>query len=352
MFMSWSSSVQKPSSTARVRGSHAETRRRRRQAKPGADHGDRAGQFEHVGDAIAAEHQRERDQEQQALVGDPPHQQRRQPAAGEAERGAAADLAQHSASATWPWPSSMVSPWVTPSASRNSTTPAPSLNRLSPTMAARSPGGSADLLQQGFDHDRIGRRQDGAEHEAPDQRHRHADQAEGDPHAGAENRHGDHDARGGEHQDHAAPPVQFRNVDMQAAGEQQQRQHAVEEHLRQLRRIERAAEPPHHVQVEHVIAGDDEQRHHQRAEQHADRRRQLDPQAIDAADQHREREHDGEKVYRLECLGHGCGGFHRRGSNRVKEGTMPAPFAIRYSGATLPCKLAGWELPHVVDSCP
>ncbi len=31
---------------------------------------------------------------------------------------------------------------------------------------------------------------------------------------------------------------------------------------------------------------------------------------------------------------------------------MPAPFAIRYSGVALPCKLAGWELPHVGKSCP
>jgi hypothetical protein len=28
---------------------------------------------------------------------------------------------------------------------------------------------------------------------------------------------------------------------------------------------------------------------------------------------------------------------------------MPAPFAIRYSGVALPCKLAGWELPQVLE---
>src|SRR5580700_625706 len=35
-----------------------------------------------------------------------------------------------------------------------------------------------------------------------------------------------------------------------------------------------------------------------------------------------------------------------------RTGTMPAPFAIRYSGAALPCKLAAWELPHVRKSWP
>src|SRR5580700_7047564 len=91
-----------------------------------------------------------------------------------------------------------------------------------------------------------------------------------------------------------------------------------------MRRIQRAAEPTHHVQVEYVVAGDDEQRHHQRAEQHADGRRQPDPQVVDAADHHRQRQYDGEEVYRLERLGHGCGmDFTGAGRIESRRGLCP-----------------------------
>ncbi len=122
------------------------------------------------------------------------------------------------------------------------------------------------------------------------------DNAEREPHAGAEDHRRDDHARGGEHQDQPFPPVQFRNVDMKAAGEQQKRENAVEEEVRQIGLIERVAKPSHDMQVEDVIAGDDQKRHDERAEQHADRRRQLDPDVIDAADQHRKGEHDGKQI--------------------------------------------------------
>ena len=80
---------------------------------------------------------------------------------------------------------------------------------------------------------------------------------------------------------------------MEAAGEQQQRQYGVEEHTRQMRVVKRAAKPPHDVQMKHVIAGDDQQRNRERAQQHADRGRQPNPQVIDAADESRQRQNDG-----------------------------------------------------------
>ncbi len=113
-----------------------------------------------------------------------------------------------------------MSPCVTPSASRNSTTPAPSLNRLSPTIVRAQARRQAGAAQQAFDDDRVGRGEDGAEHETPDQRHGGAE-AQQRPHAVAENDRGQDHADGGEQQDDPAPPVQFADVDVEAAGEQQ-----------------------------------------------------------------------------------------------------------------------------------
>jgi hypothetical protein len=62
---------------------------------------------------------------------------------------------------------------------------------------------------------------------------------------------------------------------MQAAGEQQEGENAVEKEIRQIGVTERVAEPAHHMQMQHMIAGDDQKRHGERAEQHADGRRSL-----------------------------------------------------------------------------
>ena len=52
------------------------------------------------------------------------------------------------------------------------------------------------FLQKMLDHDRVGRRQDGAEDETPGERHGQADRREGQPHPGAEDRGGeDHACR-------------------------------------------------------------------------------------------------------------------------------------------------------------
>ena len=86
---------------------------------------------------------------------------------------------------------------------------------------------------------------------------------------------------------------------MQAAGEQQKGEHAVEKEIRQVGLAERFAEPAHDVQMQHMIAGDDQKGNDQRAEQHADSRRQLDPEIVDAADQNGKAEYDGELIGRL-----------------------------------------------------
>jgi hypothetical protein len=153
-----------------------------------------------------------------------------------------------------------------------------------------------DLAQQIFDDDRVGGRKDRAQKGAPDQWNRHADQAESEPHAGAENHRRNDHARGGQDQDQPFPPVQLGDIDMQTAGEQQKGQKAIEEEVRQIGLAERLAEPPHDMKVQHVIAGDDEQRHDQRAEQHADRRRQPDPDVIDEADEDRKAKDHGKLI--------------------------------------------------------
>ncbi len=162
-----------------------------------------------------------------------------------------------------------------------------------PAQACRQAGAA----QQALDDDSVGRGEDGAEHETPDQRHGGAE-AQQRPHAVAENDRGQDHADGGEQQDDPAPPVQLADVDVKAAGEQQQRQRAVEKEMRQIGGAERAAKPPHHVQMQDMIAGDDQQRDRQRTEQHADCRRQPGPDVVDAAEQHRQRQHHGEKIDR------------------------------------------------------
>jgi hypothetical protein len=59
------------------------------------------------------------------------------------------------------------------------------------------------------------------------------------------------------------PPVQFADIDVEAAGEQEERQRAVEKEMRQIGGAERAAKPPHHVQMQDMIAGDDHERDRQ-----------------------------------------------------------------------------------------
>ena len=86
---------------------------------------------------------------------------------------------------------------------------------------------------------------------------------------------------------------------MQAAGEQQQRQYAIEEEMRQVGRIKRAAKPVHDVEMQHMIAGNDQSRDDQRTQQHADRGRQVHPHGVDAADERRQHEDDGEEIDRL-----------------------------------------------------
>jgi hypothetical protein len=70
--------------------------------------------------------------------------------------------------------------------------------------------------------------------------------------------------------------------------------------------------------MEQPVARHDDERQHQRAEQHADRRRQLDPEVVDAADQRRQRQRDGEQIYRLEGFGHGCG-LDITGASRIES---------------------------------
>src|ERR1700722_10494075 len=71
---------------------------------------------------------------------------------------------------------------------------------------------------------------------------------------------------------------------MQAAGEEEQRQRPVEEEVRQIGGGEGAAKPAHDVQMQNMVATDDDGRQGERAEQHADCRRQPDPEIVDAAD--------------------------------------------------------------------
>ena len=95
---------------------------------------------------------------------------------------------------------------------------------------------------------------------------------------------------------------------MQAAGEQQQRQHPIEKEVRQVGGSERAAKPAHDVQMQHMVAGNDQRRHDQRAQQHADGGRELDPQVVDASDQGRQSQHDGERICRFDRLVHSARG--------------------------------------------
>ena len=165
-------------------GADSEPLRGRADAQPGADDRDRARRFAEIGKAIAAQHQRQRDQELQAIVGNAPHQQRRRPAGDQAERGAADDLAQQSRQDV-----SMTEHQCVALGHAERKQEQHHAGAVIEQALADNSGPQlrrqSHLLQEVFDHDRVGGSEDGAEDKAPHQRNGRANHREREPHAGA-----------------------------------------------------------------------------------------------------------------------------------------------------------------------
>ena len=154
--------------------------------------------------------------------------------------------------------------------------------------------GQAGAAEQSEDNDRVGGGEDGAEHGAPVERNVHAEPGEDLAHANCHQQGGRDDAGGGEHEDAAALAPEGGDVDVQAAGEQQEGQRTVQQHVRQVGRLQHTACP-----LGEVDAGDPGIHRHQQAgcdqgeHQHADQVGQPEEEVIEHAEQRGQQEEQG-----------------------------------------------------------
>jgi hypothetical protein len=155
----------------------------------------------------------------------------------------------------------------------------------------RQPG----VLEDRDDGDRIGRRDQRAEHQAPDQRHVVADDQQQPLQPQPDKGGREQRAERGQRQDRPAALAHVAPVDVEGAGEQQERQHAVEQRRLEVEAVDEILREGMQVQAREQPRGDDDRRRGQRAEDgEPDRRRQAQESRVDRREDGREHD-DGRR---------------------------------------------------------
>ena len=155
----------------------------------------------------------------------------------------------------------------------------------------------ADLLrqvhprQQLLDHDGVGRSQDRAEDEAPAERHVDAREGERGMDAEGEDHHRQDDADRRQQEDRPRTAAKAADIGAEAGGEEEQRQHAVEEHGGKIGIGEPRLGARREMHARNQRREQDHrERDGERAEEQRDRPRDADEAFVEEADHRREDE--------------------------------------------------------------
>ena len=155
----------------------------------------------------------------------------------------------------------------------------------------------AHRLEQAQHRHRIGRADERAEHQRPGQRHVEPEQLGQPPETDADHNGRDHHAERGHHGHRNHAPLQMRPIDMQGAGEQQERQHPVHNGFVEVDLFQDSPDigdqldaGKQHVNQQHGERGDNA---HQ---QQADIARQMEKYLVEPAERRRQQHEKGKEI--------------------------------------------------------